>query len=105
MNESQIDLAHTVALGSIGDEDQRAVAGLLDTDDPVLRAEFTQEVQQTREALALAATAMAVTPPPALRDRLLAAIATDQAAPKPIHPTPASFHSPNGHGNSRAVHD
>ncbi|APB01462.1 RskA family anti-sigma factor [Nocardia seriolae] len=98
MNESQIDLAHTVALGSIGDEDQRAVAEILDTDDSVLRAAFTQEVQQTREALALAATAAATTPPPALRDRLLAAIATDQAPPNTIHHSHTTFH----HGNGRS---
>ncbi|MEC3954925.1 hypothetical protein VMT65_17930 [Nocardia sp. CDC153] len=96
MNESQIDLAHTVALGSIGDEDQRAVAEVLDTDDPVLRAAFTQEVQQTREALALAASTVPMSPPPALRDRLLAAIATDQAPPSTIH------HPHLHHGNGRS---
>ncbi|WP_405489388.1 RskA family anti-sigma factor [Nocardia sp. NBC_00511] len=97
MNESQIDLAHTVALGSIGDEDQRAVAELLNTDDPVLRAAFTQEVQQTREALAVAASAVGVLPPPALRDRLLAAIATD--------PAPSIHRSTTlRHGNGRTDH-
>ncbi|MFE3256049.1 hypothetical protein ACFXPS_11855 [Nocardia sp. NPDC059091] len=104
MNESQIDLAHTVALGSIGDEDQRAVADLLDTDDAVLRAAFTQEVQQTREAIMLAASAVAVPPPPALRDRLLAAIATDQAPPNTIHRSHSGLH----HGNGRSpspIHD
>lgn len=99
MNESQIDLAHTVALGSIGDEDQRAVADILDTDDSVLRAAFTQEVQQTREALALAASTMAVPPPPALRDRLLAAIATDPRPPTAIHHSPTHFHHGNGRSN------
>ncbi|MFE3222616.1 MULTISPECIES: RskA family anti-sigma factor [unclassified Nocardia] len=104
MKESQIDLAHTVALGSIGDEDQRAVADLLDTDDAVLRAAFTQEVQQTREAIMLAASAVAVPPPPALRDRLLAAIATDQAPPNTIHRSHPGLH----HGNGRSpspIHD
>ncbi|MGV9663523.1 RskA family anti-sigma factor [Nocardia niigatensis] len=104
MNESQIDLAHTVALGSIGDEDQRAVADLLATDNPVLRAAFTQEVQQTREALTLAASAVAVPPPPALRDRLLAAIATDQATPNTIHRSHPDLH----HGNDLSaspIHD
>ncbi|WP_245663185.1 RskA family anti-sigma factor [Nocardia inohanensis] len=100
MNESQIDLAAAVALGSIGDEDQRAVAELLDTDDPILRADFTQEVQQTREVLAQLASTVATAPPPALRDRLLAAIATDPAPPTAIH------HSPNGFrpGNGRSTH-
>lgn len=98
MNESQIDLAHTVALGSIGDEDQRAVADLLDTDDPVLRAAFTLEVQQTREALALAASVPAVPPPPALRDRLLDAIATDPAPPTTIHHSQTALR----HGNGRS---
>ncbi|MFE3188617.1 hypothetical protein ACFXHA_06380 [Nocardia sp. NPDC059240] len=95
MNESQIDLAHTVALGSIGDEDQRAVAEILDTDDPVLRAAFTQEVQQTREALALAASTTAVAPPPALRERLLAAIATD-STPNTIHRSHTALRHSNG---------
>ncbi|GAB0106739.1 hypothetical protein JMUB6875_57260 [Nocardia sp. JMUB6875] len=99
MNESQIDLAHTVALGSIGDEDQRAVAEILDTDDSVLRAAFNQEVQQTREALALAASTLAATPPPALRDRLLAAIATDPPPPTAIHRPPTHFHHGNGRTN------
>ncbi|AHH15826.1 hypothetical protein NONO_c10190 [Nocardia nova SH22a] len=80
MNESQIDLAHTVALGSIGDEDQRAVQELLDSGDPVLRADFDTEVQRTREALTLFASAPAARPPAALRTRLLDAIA-DGGAP------------------------
>ena len=80
MNESQIDLAHAVALGSIGDEDQRAVQQLLDSGDPVLRADFDTEVQRSREALTLFASAPAVQPPAALRTRLLDAIA-DGAAP------------------------
>ncbi|UFS95505.1 RskA family anti-sigma factor [Nocardia huaxiensis] len=101
MNESQIDLAHTVALGSIGDEDQRAVQDILDTDDPVLRADFTQEVQQTREALALAASVVATEPPPALRDRLLAAIATDPAPATTIHHS----HYRPANGRSLPVHD
>ncbi|GAB4583305.1 RskA family anti-sigma factor [Nocardia sp. IFM 10818] len=103
MNESQIDLAHTVALGSIGDEDQRAVRELLDTDDPVLRADFTQEVQQTREALAAAASVVATEPPPALRERLLAAIATDSAPATPIH-RPA-LHPGNGRTSHPVRHD
>ncbi|WP_227984218.1 RskA family anti-sigma factor [Nocardia spumae] len=87
MNESQIDLAHTVALGSIGDEDQRAVQDLLDSGDPVLRADFDTEVQLTREALSLFASASAVQPPAALRAGLLAAIA-DGSAPAARHPRP-----------------
>lgn len=102
MNESQIDLAHSVALGSIGDEDQRAVRDLLDTDDSVLRASFTQEVQHTRDALAQYATAAATPPPPALRDRILAAVAADQAPVTAIHHRTA-LHPENG--RSRAIHD
>ncbi|MBB5914707.1 hypothetical protein BJY24_003574 [Nocardia transvalensis] len=79
MNDSQIDLAHAVALGSIGDEDQRAVRELLDSGDETLRADFTREVQSTREALTVFASAPAEQPPASLRDRLLAAIADDQA--------------------------
>ncbi|GAB2722133.1 RskA family anti-sigma factor [Nocardia thraciensis] len=79
MNESQIDLAHAVALGSIGDEDQRAVQQLLDSGDDRLRADFNREVQLTREALTVFSSASAEPPPASLRDRLLAAIAEDQA--------------------------
>ncbi|MGV9409085.1 RskA family anti-sigma factor [Nocardia sp. NPDC003693] len=103
MNESQIDLAHTVALGSIGDEDQRAVRELLDTDDPVLRASFTQEVQHTRDALAAYASTVATPPPPALRDRVLAAVAADQAPATEFHHDRSTLHS--GNGRSPAVHD
>ncbi|MBF6192992.1 hypothetical protein U3653_16530 [Nocardia sp. CDC186] len=78
MNERRIDLAHTVALGSIDDEDRQEIQELLDSEDPVLRAEFIQEVRDTKEALAVLATATAVTPPPSLRARLLAAIAAEQ---------------------------
>ncbi|MEU4342619.1 hypothetical protein AB0H00_15345 [Nocardia sp. NPDC023852] len=78
MNEYQIDLAHTVALGSIDDEDHHEVQKLLDSEDPVLRAAFSQEVRDTKEALSLLAAATAATPSPALRARLLAAIAAEQ---------------------------
>ncbi|MCC3326875.1 RskA family anti-sigma factor [Nocardia abscessus] len=78
MNERQIDLAHTVALGSIDDEDHREVQELLDNEDPVLRAEFVREVRDTKEALSALAAATAATPPPSLRARLLAAIAAEQ---------------------------
>ncbi|MCM6776182.1 hypothetical protein NDR87_19200 [Nocardia sp. CDC159] len=98
MNESQIDLAHTVALGSIGDDDQRAVQELLDSGDPVLRADFTREVQQTRDALAEFASAAATPPPASLRDRLLAAIAEDQTDRTP-HPCGC-----NNRGNSATKH-
>ncbi|MEU1547854.1 MULTISPECIES: RskA family anti-sigma factor [Nocardia] len=78
MNERQIDLAHTVALGSIDDEDHQEVQELFDSEDPVLRAEFIREVRDTKEALSALATATAAAPPPALRARLLAAIAAEQ---------------------------
>lgn len=78
MHESQIDLAHTVALGSIDDEDNHAVQETLDDADPAQRAEFIDEIQQTREALAALATATAATPPAGLRARLLAAINAEQ---------------------------
>uniref|UniRef100_UPI0024562220 RskA family anti-sigma factor n=1 Tax=Nocardia cyriacigeorgica TaxID=135487 RepID=UPI0024562220 len=67
MNERQIDLAHTVALGSIDDEDHQAVQELLDSEDPARRAEFITEVHLTREALGALAAATAVQPPAALR--------------------------------------
>ncbi|MCP2277123.1 hypothetical protein SAMN04244553_4986 [Nocardia amikacinitolerans] len=78
MNEAQIDLAHTVALGSIDDEDHHAVQELLDGEDPVLRAEFLVEVQQAKDALTALAAVTATAPPAALRARLLAAIAAEQ---------------------------
>ncbi|WP_245720408.1 RskA family anti-sigma factor [Nocardia uniformis] len=104
MNESQIDLAHTVALASIGDEDQRAVQQLLDAGDPALRADFTLEVQQTREALALFAAATATTPPAALRDRVLSAVAADQPPATLIPHSHAAGH-PGSNGRTAAVHD
>lgn len=81
MNDSQIDLAHAVALGSIGDEDRRAVCELLGSGDEILRADFEREVQSTREALVAVAAAAAVQPPESLRERLLAEV----AAPDPHH--------------------
>lgn len=77
MNERQVDLAHTVALGSIDDVDHHEVQELLDTEDPALRAEFSAEIEQTREALAILADVTATPPPVALRTRLLAAIAAE----------------------------
>ncbi|WP_280451231.1 RskA family anti-sigma factor, partial [Nocardia cyriacigeorgica] len=67
MNERQIDLAHTVALGSIDDEDHQAVQELLDSEDPARRAEFIAEVHLTREALGALAAPPAVKPPAAQR--------------------------------------
>ncbi|MEV6561895.1 hypothetical protein AB0M22_39675 [Nocardia sp. NPDC051756] len=78
MNERQVDLAHTVALGSIDDVDHHEVQDLLDTEDPALRAEFMREIRQTREALATLASATATPPPATLRSQLLAAIAAEQ---------------------------
>ncbi|WP_040774590.1 RskA family anti-sigma factor [Nocardia pneumoniae] len=78
MNERQIDLAHAVALGSIADEDRHEVQELLDSEDPVLRAEFAEQVRITKKALSAFAAAAAVTPPPSLRARLLAAISAQQ---------------------------
>ncbi|MBH0777515.1 RskA family anti-sigma factor [Nocardia bovistercoris] len=75
MNEARIDLAHAVALGSIGDEDHHAVQELLDSEDPAMRAEFVAEVRRTGEALSALAQATATPPPTELRGRLLAAIA------------------------------
>ncbi|WP_024802262.1 hypothetical protein [Nocardia sp. BMG51109] len=91
MNESQIDLAHAVALGSIGDEDQRAVREILDSGSETLRADFDREVQLTREALTVFASA-AEQPPAALRDRLLAAVAHGQA---PHDQAPAATATPH----------
>ncbi|MFI9506437.1 hypothetical protein [Nocardia sp. NPDC052566] len=78
MNEGQVDLAHTVALGSIDDEDHHAVQELLDSEDPALRAAFIAEVRSTREALSALTETTAAKPPAALRGRLLTAIAAEQ---------------------------
>lgn len=94
MNESQIDLAHMVALGSIGDEDQRAVREIADGDDPALRADFNTEVQLNRQALTLFASASATPPPASLRDRVLDMIAAYESESSaaaqpprdPVHP-------------------
>ncbi|WP_425299536.1 RskA family anti-sigma factor [Nocardia cyriacigeorgica] len=67
MNERQIDLAHTVALGSIDDEDHQAVQELLDSEDPARRAEFIAEVHLTREALGALAAPPPGKPPAARR--------------------------------------
>ncbi len=100
MNEGQIDLAHTVALGSIGDEDQRAVRDI--RNDPTLRADFDMEVQLTEEALTLLASASATPPPASLRERLLSQVAAEESPtptlrPRgPVHPStsrPASDRS------------
>jgi hypothetical protein len=97
MNESQIDLAHAVALGSIGDEDQRAVREILEGNDPVLRADFNKEVQLTKQALTLFASASATPPPASLREGLLARIA-EEPAPAPAQPRPRGPVHP---GNTR----
>ncbi|RJO72178.1 hypothetical protein D5S18_23720 [Nocardia panacis] len=78
MHDDRIDLAHTVALGSIDDEDQHAIAELSDTEDPALRTEFVAAVRSTEDALAALAETTALAPPSALRARLLATIAAEQ---------------------------
>ncbi|WP_254207101.1 hypothetical protein [Nocardia alni] len=85
MNEGQIDLAHTVALGSIGDEDQRAVREI--RNDPTLRADFDMEVQLTEEALTLFASASATPPPASLRERLLSQVAAEESTTESTTPT------------------
>ena len=47
MNEAQIDLAHTVALGLIDDEDHHAIQTIIDTEDPTLCTEFLRELRDT----------------------------------------------------------
>ncbi|WP_336085239.1 RskA family anti-sigma factor [Nocardia sp. SSK8] len=77
MNEAQIDLAHTVALGLIDDEDHHAIQTIIDTDDPTLCTEFLREVRDTRGTLALLAELTATAPPPTLRTGLLTALAEE----------------------------
>ncbi|MFF2397600.1 hypothetical protein [Nocardia sp. NPDC058114] len=74
MNEAQIDLAHTVALGLIDDEDHHAIQTIIDTEDSILCTQFLREVRDTREALAQLASTTPTPPPPSLRARLLAAL-------------------------------
>lgn len=74
MDEPSLDLAHTVALGSIDDEDHDAVRALLARP---AGEEFLAEVTRTREALGALAEITAAAPPPGLRARLLAEIAAE----------------------------
>lgn len=78
MNEAQIDLAHTVALGLIDDEDHHAIQTIIDTEDPTLCTEFRHEVRATRTTLALLSELTTTTPPPSLRTRILAAVAAEE---------------------------
>ncbi|KAF0848370.1 RskA family anti-sigma factor [Nocardia caishijiensis] len=78
MNDAQIDLAHTVALGLIDDEDHQAIQTITDTEDPTLCTEFLHEVRATRAALADLSEITATPPPPSLRARLLAAIDAEE---------------------------
>ncbi|MFD3748081.1 hypothetical protein [Nocardia sp. NPDC058633] len=77
MNEAQIDLAHTVALGLIDDEDHHAIQTIIDTEDPTLCTEFLREIRDTREVLAQLASATPTPPPPTLRARLLAVVGAE----------------------------
>ncbi|WP_067861396.1 RskA family anti-sigma factor [Nocardia shimofusensis] len=79
MTDARIDLAHAVALGSIDDADQHALHEVLDDEDPASRAGFRAEVLRTRDALAALAEVTATAPPPALRARLLAAVAAEDS--------------------------
>lgn len=78
MNEAQIDLAHTVALGLIDDEDHHAIHTIIDTEDPTLCTEFLRELRGTREALAVLGSSTPTPPPPSLRTRLLTAILAEE---------------------------
>ncbi|GAA5067588.1 hypothetical protein [Nocardia callitridis] len=78
MNERQVDLAHAVALGPIDDEDHLQVQELLDTEDPVLRTIFLEDIRQTKAALSALSATSAVTPPTSLRTRILEAVAAEE---------------------------
>ncbi|MFC3964629.1 hypothetical protein [Nocardia jiangsuensis] len=75
MDEPGLDLAHTVALGSIDDEDHAAMLVVLGT---AAREKFRTEVRRSRAALAALSEVTAAAPPPALRARLLDAIAPER---------------------------
>ncbi|GEM32677.1 hypothetical protein AB0H58_04595 [Nocardia neocaledoniensis] len=78
MNEAQIDLAHTVALGLIDDEDHHAIQTIIDNEDPTLCSDFRRELRGTREVLAVIGASTPTPPPPSLRARLLAAIEAEE---------------------------
>ncbi|MEV0332982.1 hypothetical protein [Nocardia sp. NPDC050717] len=78
MNEAQIDLAHTVALGLIDDEDHHAIQTIIDNEDPTLCTDFRRELRGTREVLAVIGASTPTPPPPSLRARLLAAIEAEE---------------------------
>ncbi|UGT60062.1 hypothetical protein [Nocardia asteroides] len=75
MDEPGLDLAHTVALGSIDDEDHAAVVAVLGS---AAREEFLAEVRNSRAALAALAEVTAAAPPPELRARLLDTITPER---------------------------
>lgn len=76
MNDDQIDLAHGYALGILEADEQRAVAQL--RSDASFNDDFDTLVRQTRETLTAVGFATVATPPPGLRERLLAQIAADR---------------------------
>ncbi|WP_280298352.1 RskA family anti-sigma factor [Nocardia neocaledoniensis] len=78
MNEAQIDLAHTVALGLIDDEDHHAIQTIIDNEDPTLCSDFRRELRGTREVLAVIGASTPTPPPLSLRARLLAAIEAEE---------------------------
>ncbi|WP_187776306.1 anti-sigma factor [Antrihabitans cavernicola] len=76
MNDDQIDLAHGYALGILDADEQQAVQRLRASSATEVNRDFEDLVRQTRETLTAISFATIVTPPAALRERLLTQIAS-----------------------------
>ncbi|MGU3433331.1 anti-sigma factor domain-containing protein [Actinomycetes bacterium M1A6_2h] len=72
------DLAYPYAVDAVDDAERADIEAILRDADASARADFDAAVHDTRETMAVTSAATAVTPPPALRARILDAIADAQ---------------------------
>ncbi|KAA0117206.1 anti-sigma factor [Mycolicibacterium sp. P9-22] len=80
-HEDLLALATAYALDAVDDAERADIERRLQAAPDAVSAAFALEVRQVREAMAQVSTTTAAEPPAHLRDRLLAAIAGDQAPP------------------------
>ncbi|NMM87889.1 anti-sigma factor [Rhodococcus sp. SRB_17] len=81
MDEELIAWAYTYAIDALDPDERRAVEVLLAGTDAATRAEFESQVRLAAETMAELSTVDALEPPPALRNRVLDAVAvTPQAS-------------------------
>ncbi|MCJ0905110.1 anti-sigma factor [Rhodococcus sp. ARC_M6] len=85
MDEELIAWAYTYAIDALDPDERRAVDVLLAGTDAATRAEFENQMRLTAETMAELSTVDALEPPPALRNRVLDAVAvtprTSEQAP------------------------